>query len=315
VGGLLTNYFGWRSIFLALVPLGIISLLLIAWKMKGEWAESRGDKFDWKGSVIYGLSLLFLMYGFSKLPRVQGFIMVASGITVFITFLLFERKTENPVLRISIITENKVFAYSSLAALIHYAATSAIGFFMSLYLQYLKGIDAGKAGLVMIVQPVTMALLSSFAGRLSDKYNPGVIASSGMALTALAITLMCFISAATPMYIIIILLFMIGLGFAFFSSPNTNAVMSSVEKKHLGLASGIVGTMRMIGQMMSMGISMLLFALFLGKEVINPMNYKDFLSSMKTGLVISALLCIFGVFASLARTPVNNKIKKDEYSF
>jgi len=117
------------------------------------------------------------------------------------------------------------------------------------------------------------------------------------------------------MYIIIILLFMIGLGFAFFSSPNTNAVMSSVEKKHLGLASGIVGTMRMIGQMMSMGISMLLFALFLGKEVINPMNYKDFLSSMKTGLVISALLCIFGVFASLARTPVNNKIKKDEYSF
>jgi EmrB/QacA subfamily drug resistance transporter len=307
LGGMLTRFLGWRSIFLALVPLGIMSLLLIAWKMKGEWAESRGEKFDWKGSFVYGLSLMMLMFGFSKLPDFPGIIMVASGIAVFIIFLLFERKTDNPVLHFSIITGNRVFAFSSLAAFIHYSATSAIGFFMSLYLQYLKGIDPDKAGLVMISQPVTMALFSSLAGRLSDRYNPGVIASAGMALTALAIILMCFINAFTPVSIIVLLLVTIGLGFAFFSSPNTNAIMSSVEKKNLGLASGIVGTMRMTGQMMSMGISMLLFALFLGKEVINPSNYREFLLSMKTGLVISALLCIVGVFASLARTPVNNK--------
>ncbi len=310
LGGLLTHFFGWRSIFLVIVPLGIISLLLIAWKMKGEWADSKGEQFDWKGSVIYGLALLLLMYGFSKLPKAEGFIMIGSGIAVFIIFLLVERKIENPVLRIAIITGNRVFAYSSLAALIHYAATSAIGFFMSLYLQYIKGLDAGKAGLVMIAQPVTMAIFSSFAGRLSDRYNPGVIASSGMALTALAIIMMCFITSLTPMPVIIILLLLIGLGFAFFSSPNTNAVMSSVEKKYLGLASGIVGTMRMTGQMMSMGISMLLFALFIGKEIINPANYKAFLASMKAGFIISALLCILGVFASLARTPVNNKLKQ-----
>jgi len=311
VGGLLTHFIGWRSIFLVLVPLGIISLLLIAWKMKGEWAESKGEKFDWKGSIVYGLSLLLLMYGFSRLPDADGIILIVSGVVIFILFLLTERKVDNPVLRLSIITRNRVFAYSSLAALIHYSATSAIGFFLSLYLQYLKGIDPGQAGLVMIAQPVTMALFSPIAGRLSDKYNPGVIASAGMALTALAIILMCFITAVTPVSVIVMLLTTIGLGFAFFSSPNTNAIMSSVEKKNLGLASGIVGTMRMIGQMMSMGISMLLFALFLGKEVINPSNYKEFLSAMKTGLLIFAMLCILGVFASLARTPVKNKIRKE----
>lgn len=311
IGGLLTRYFGWRSIFMFLVPLGIISLILIARKMKGEWAESRGEKFDWKGSLVYGLSLLLLMFGFSRLPSLSGLLIIASGVVIFIVFLLIERKIENPVLRISLITGNRVFALSSLAALIHYSSTSAIGFFVSLYLQYLKGLDPGKAGLVMIAQPVTMALLSPLAGRLSDKWNPGVIASAGMAVTATGIILMCFITAATPVSSIIALLIMMGSGFAFFSSPNSNAIMSSVERKNLGLASGIVGTMRMTGQMMSMGISMLLFALFIGKEVIKPSNYTAFLASMKTGLVIFAALCILGVFASLARNNSAVNIKKE----
>ena len=308
---LLTRFFGWRSIFLFLVPLGIISLILIARKMKGEWAESRGEKFDWKGSLVYGLSLLLLMFGFSRLPSLYGLLIIAAGIVIFIVFLLIERNLENPVLRISLITGNRVFALSSLAALIHYSSTSAIGFFVSLYLQYLKGLDPGKAGLVMIAQPVTMALLSPLAGRLSDKWNPGVIASAGMAVTATGIILMCFITAATPVSTIIALLIMMGSGFAFFSSPNSNAIMSSVERKNLGLASGIVGTMRMTGQMMSMGISMLLFALFIGKEVINTSNYAAFLASMKTGLVIFAALCILGVFASLARNNSVSNIKKE----
>lgn len=311
IGGLLTRFFGWRSIFLFLVPLGIISLILIARKMKGEWAESRGEKFDWKGSLVYGLSLLLLMFGFSRLPSLYGLLIIAAGIVIFIVFLLIERNLENPVLRISLITGNRVFALSSLAALIHYSSTSAIGFFVSLYLQYLKGLDPGKAGLVMIAQPVTMALLSPLAGRLSDKWNPGVIASAGMAVTATGIILMCFITAATPVSTIIALLIMMGSGFAFFSSPNSNAIMSSVERKNLGLASGIVGTMRMTGQMMSMGISMLLFALFIGKEVINTSNYAAFLASMKTGLVIFAALCILGVFASLARNNSVSNIKKE----
>jgi len=301
LGGLLTRYFGWRSIFMVLVPLGIISLVLISRKMKGEWAESRGEKFDWKGSVIYGISLLLLMYGFSQLPLARGLLLIGMGVIVFIAFLVIEKRMVNPVLRISLITGNRVFALSSLAALIHYSSTSAIGFFVSLYLQYLKGLDPGKAGLIMIAQPITMAILSPLAGRLSDRKNPGVIASAGMGVTATGIILMCFITAETPIYSVIALLILMGSGFAFFSSPNTNAIMSSVERKNLGLASGIVGTMRMTGQMMSMGISMLLFAIFIGKEVINPSNYSAFLASMKTGLVIFATLCILGVFASLAR--------------
>ena len=305
IGGFLTQYLGWRSIFAFLVPFGIVSLFLIKTKIKTEWAEAGGEKFDWKGSLLYGIALFTFMYGFSRLPSSLGWICLISGILTAGIFLAFEKIINNPVFDIRLLLHNRVFAFSGIAALIHYSATSATGFFISLYLQYLKGFDARTAGLIMISQPVAMALLSPIAGRLSDKKNPGVIASIGMGLTASGLILLCFITETTPMYTIIGLLIMMGVGFALFSSPNSNAIMSSVEKRHLGVASGVVGTMRMVGQMLSMGIAMMLIALYLGTQTINPATYPGLISSMRTGFVIFSILSILGIFASLAR---NNKL-------
>ena len=301
IGGLLTQYFGWRSIFVFLVPFGIVSLYLIFKKMKPEWAEAKGEKFDWKGSVIYGISLASFMYGFSKLPSAAGWIFLGSGILFGLVFLLFEKGISNPVFDIKLVLQNRVFAFSGIAALIHYSATSATGFFISLYLQYIKGLDSRTAGLIMISQPVMMALLSSPAGKLSDKYNPGVIASYGMGLTATGLILLCFVNETSPIYLIVILLIIMGIGFALFSSPNSNAIMSSVEKKHLGTASGAVGTMRMVGQMLSMGIAMMLLALYIGQQAIVPETYPGLIAGMRTGFVIFSVLCVLGIFASLAR--------------
>jgi EmrB/QacA subfamily drug resistance transporter len=301
IGGILTQYFGWRSIFAFLVPFGIVSLILINRKIKTEWAESAGEKFDWKGSVIYGIALASFMYGFSKLPSLQGWIFGAFGVIMAGAFLLFEKTLNNPVFDIRLILQNRVFAFSGMAALINYSATSATGFFISLYLQYLKGFDARTAGLIMISQPIAMTLLSPIAGRLSDKKNPGVIASFGMGLTATGLILLCFLRVTTPTYLIVLLLIMMGIGFGLFSSPNSNAIMSSVEKRHLGVASGVVGTMRMVGQMMSMGIAMMLISLYIGKQTINPETYPGLIAAMRTGFLVFSVLSIFGIFASLAR--------------
>jgi MFS family permease len=301
IGGLLTQYYGWRSIFVMTIPVGLVSLYLILKKMKPEWSEARGEAFDWKGSVIYGISLASFMYGFSELPSPPGWIFLAAGFVLGLGFLLFEKSIANPVFDIMLVLKNRVFAFSGIAALIHYSATSATGFFMSLYLQYLKGFDAKTAGLIMISQPVMMALLSSPAGKLSDRYNPGVIASTGMGLTASGLILLCFVNGTTPVWIIIGLLIMMGVGFALFSSPNSNAIMSSVEKKYLGVASGVVGTMRMVGQMLSMGIAMMLISLYMGEKSIVQQTYPDFIAGMRTGFIIFSGLCILGIFASLAR--------------
>lgn len=307
VGGLLTQHFGWRSIFAFLVPFGIASLVLIKTRIKAEWADSKGEKFDLKGSLLYGTALFSLMYGFSKLPSSTGWVCLIAGALMAAVFLIFERRTENPVFDIRLILRNRVFAFSGMAALINYSATSAIGFFMSLYLQYLKGFDARSAGLIMISQPIAMTLLSPVAGKLSDRVNPGIIASIGMGFTAAGLVLLCFVTPSTPVYGIVGLLILMGIGFGLFSSPNSNAIMSSVEKRHLGVASGVVGTMRMIGQMLSMGIAMMLIALFIGKQQINKSTYPGLISAMRTGFVIFSILSVFGIFASLAR---NHKLSK-----
>jgi EmrB/QacA subfamily drug resistance transporter len=301
IGGFLTQYLGWQSIFVFLVPFGIVSLILIRTKIKTEWAESGGERFDWRGTVIYAVSLASLMYGFSKLPSKAGWIVLGAGIVFAIVFLIFEKRINNPVFDIRMMISNRVFAFSGIAALIHYAATSATGFFISLYLQYLKGFDARTAGLIMISQPIMMALLSPVAGKLSDRINPGRIASTGMGMTALGLILLCLINENTPVYFIVLLLLLMGTGFGLFSSPNSNAIMSSVEKRHLGIASGVVGTMRLIGQTMSMGIAMMLLAIFMGSQKISPETYKGLMQSIKTGFMIFSLLCIAGIFASLAR--------------
>ncbi len=310
IGGILTQYLGWRSIFAFLVPFGIVTLILIKRKIKTEWADATGDRFDWKGSVIYGAALFSFMFGFSRLPSNTGLIFISTGIIMALVFYFAEKNTLNPVFDINLILHNRVFAFSSMAALINYSATSATGFFISLYLQYLKGLDARTAGLIMISQPVAMTLLSPLAGRLSDKKNPGVIASSGMGLTAAGLILLCFITETTPDYLIVLLLLLMGIGFGLFSSPNSNAIMSSVEKRNLGVASGVVGTMRMVGQMMSMGIAMMLIALYIGKQKITAEIYPGFMKAMRTGFVIFSVLSVIGIFASLAR---NRKLRNEEH--
>lgn len=301
LGGLLTQYFGWRSIFAFLVPFGIIALILIQRRIKTEWAEATGEKFDWKGSLVYGIALALFMYGFSKLPASVGWICILSALFMAAIFLFLENRTSNPVFDVRLILKNRVFAFSGIAALINYSATSAIGFFISLYLQYLKGMDARTAGLIMISQPLAMTLLSPVAGRLSDRINPGYIASVGMGITASGLILLCFITESTPDYVVALLLLLMGIGFGLFSSPNSNAIMSSVEKRFLGVASGVVGTMRMVGQMMSMGIAMMLISLYIGKQSINPATYPGLISAMRMGFVIFSVLSVFGIFASLAR--------------
>ncbi|MFX0207129.1 MAG: MFS transporter [Candidatus Hodarchaeota archaeon] len=304
LGGFLTQHFGWRSIFLTSVPLGLVIMVFIFWKLKGEWAEAKGEKFDLGGSIIYGLMLIGIMYGFSLLPAMLGLWILLGGVVGLFAFIIWEMRVESPVLEITLFRTNRVFSFSNLAALINYSATFAISFLLSLYLQYIKGLSPQNAGLILIVQPVIQATFSPFAGRLSDRIEPQRVASLGMALIVVGLTLFTQLNETTTLEFLIIGLILLGLGFALFASPNTNAVMSSVEKRFYGVASGTLGTMRLTGQMLSMGIAMLLFAIYLGRVQITPEFYPLFLRSVHTAFIIFATLCFGGIFASLARGKV-----------
>ena len=304
IGGFVTGSLGWRYVFLLNVPLGIAALALTFWKLKGEWAGARGERFDLSGSVVYSLSITALIYGLSRLPAWPGAVLVGLGLMGGVAFIWWESRIEHPVLEVGLFRHNTVFAFSNLAALINYSATFAVSFLLSLYLQYAKGYSPELAGLVLVSQPAVMTILSPLAGRLSDRVEPIYVASTGMIFTTLGLFLFIFLGGGTSLRMIIPNLMILGLGFALFSSPNTNAIMGSVEKRFYGVAAGTLGTMRTVGQIVSMGIAMLIFAIYIGGTQIVPETYPNFLSSLHTAFIVFSVLCFLGIFASAARGKV-----------
>jgi EmrB/QacA subfamily drug resistance transporter len=301
LGGFLTQYLGWRSVFYINLPLGLITLVAALWKLKGEWAEARGEKFDFIGSILYGLSLIALVLGFSELPDMTGVWLIVAGTVGIFAFIQWEMRAKSPVLNLTLFRNNTVFSLSNLAALINYMATNAIVFLLSLYLQYIEGFTPQRAGLILIAQPVVMAALSPVAGRLSDRIEPRVLASLGMAVTTAGLVMLIFLNQDRGIGFILLSLGILGLGFALFSSPNSNAIMGSVDRKFYGVASGTLGTMRITGQMFSLGIATLLFAIYIGRVQIIPEYYPQFVESTHIAFIIFAALCFGGIFASLAR--------------
>ena len=301
LGGFLTGIFGWRSIFLVNVPLGLLALAMIMLYLEGEWADCKGERFDLGGAIQYGLTLTCVMYGFSLLPDREGFILLVAGTVMLLVFIAREYRISYPLWNVRLFSGNRVFLFSNLAALINYGATFAVTFFLSLYFQYTMGFSPEHAGMILVVQPVVMACCSPLAGRLSDRIAPGTIASAGMALSALALILLTFTGSDTPLIAFIGILVIFGIGLGIFSSPNTNAVMSSVERCNYGVASGTLGTMRLAGQMLSMGIAMMMLAVFIGNVQISPDLYPAFITAMKASMAIFAAMCIAGIFFSLVR--------------
>lgn len=305
LGGLITQSLGWRFIFFLTLILSAALILMLFLKFKSEWIEAKGEKFDLKGAVLYGIVITATMYGFSLLPHIPGVLLTVAGIIGFFFFAGYELKIPNPVVNLNLFAVNKAYAFSNLAALINYCATFAVSFLLSFYLQYIKALSPRDAGTILIVQPIVQALFSPLAGKLSDRIEPAVVSSIGMAITTAGLIILIFLSEQTGILFVIISLIFLGFGFALFSSPNANAIMSSVDKKYLGVAASTQSTMRLTGQMFSMGIVMIIFSVFIGSAVITPQSHSALLQSIQIAFAVFSLLCFGGIFASLLRGKIH----------
>lgn len=300
-GGFLTDYFGWRSIFLIMLPLGLIAIFLTINSLKGEWRGEPGQRLDVGGCLLYAVAILAMVYGATRLPSSLGIILLLSGLLLIFLFIRHQLSARFPVFDMQLFVANKTFAYSSLAALLNYSATFAVTFLLSLYLQYLKGMSPQAAGSVLMAQPIMMAMLSPLAGRLSDRIEPRLLATTGMVITVVGVLFFATLQPDTKTYLIVANLILLGIGFALFSSPNMNAIMGAVEKRYYGLAAGAVATMRLLGQMLSMAMATVVLSLIIGPQAITPDNYELFLRSMHMIFLISAILCLSGVYFSWFR--------------
>lgn len=302
VGGFLTSNLGWRSIFWILGPLSLITAFFsfrYLWRHQGQ---SRGEKIDARGALVYGASIALFMIGASKGGSIWGMATMIAGLAGFFLFCRLEMRTPMPLLDIGMLRGNRYFLFSLLAAMGNYASTFGMIFFTSLYLQYVSGLSPRLAGVVLLIQPFLQMLLAPRFGRLADRMDPARLTNIGViVITAILILMAATTSMTTPVWWIATELFFIGIGYGIFVVPNTVAIMGSVEKRQYGVASSLVGTVRTLGMMISMTCATLMLSLFMGEESVSPQTLPTFLLTMRVSLVIFAVFAVSGLVSSFAR--------------
>jgi EmrB/QacA subfamily drug resistance transporter len=305
LGGLLTYYAGWRSIFLVVIPVALSAIGLILLRVRGECELSRSREADLPGMVLYSLSVLLLMAGFTALPRAAGAAAIGGGAGCLALFVLRETRAESPLLDLRLFTGNRTFALANLAALLFNISTFAVIFLLSLYLQDIRGFDARLSGTVLLTTVVFMALLSPYTGRLSDRTAPRLVIGAGVILSSLGLILFTFLAGDTPVSLIIIALAVMGAGFAFFQPPLLRTVVSSVAREQYGLASGMVETMRLAGMTISIAITTIAFSFTLGSTHVTPEVSREFLGTTRLvfWIFLGFSLAALAVVLSLGKRP------------
>lgn len=298
LGGLLIQYLGWRSIYLFNVPIGIILLFILFWKLKMEWAEAKGESFDYRGAVIYSLSLVAVLYGFSSLLEDLGKVFLVVGLLGIVGFFLLERRTESPILKLEIFKSRRS-SFTALSMLSLNIAISALATLLSLYFQSLRGLEPQYTALILASQPLMVAVLSPVIGRAADRTENRLLPVGGMILVTVGLLILAFLTPETSLVIPVVALLMVGVGQAMFSSPTTRIYMGSVDSKIYGMASSALSTMIYMGQTLSLALMLFIFAIYLGQVQINPSNYTLFLDSQQVAFLVFALISGLGVVFSV----------------
>ncbi|MDY9919108.1 drug resistance transporter [Proteiniphilum saccharofermentans] len=308
IGGFITLHIGWRSLFLIAALFGLLTILISYLFLKSEKHKSVPAKGrDKIGTLLFMTGLAALVYGSSLIPSAVGWGLMSGAVILLLLFWRYESRITSPMLDTKLFSHNRLFTYSSLSALINYTSTFAIVFFLSLYLQKVQGLSPRDAGAVIVAQPAMMALFSPIVGRLSDKIQPRYFATTGMAMCTTGLGMLAFLGPATAIWIIVTILIWVGLGFALFSSPNMNTIMSSVERRQYGQASGLASSMRVFGQIISMSIVTLIFSLLFGSRSIEEVPNPVFLQAMRWGFIIFTLIGLPGIYFSFNRGNLKRK--------
>ena len=296
--GFLVQNFGWRSMFYFVSPFLIVSILLLMFKMPGEWKSYEESKIDYIGYILYGAGILLFIYGFTNLMNVYGQICIITGLILLTVFGYLEIKTESPAFNMKLFKNTK-FTSSNIAALCSYLAIAAITTILNYHFQYVRGWNAQMSGLMLIITPIIMAVMAPNAGKLSDRIHPQKLAAIGMSIATVTLIILVFLDSSTPLYLIVVAMILQGIGMGMFTTPNTNAIMSSVPPNEAPNASAAQSAMRTIGQTLSLGLLTLVFAWFMGSLKLSSKYSALIVHSSQLICIICTIICIIAVFASL----------------
>ena len=302
LSGILGTALGWQFLFFSVVPIGVIAWLLMYCNVRRDWKDAPDDPFDWRGSLFYTMAISSLSIGaIWLLDGAWAGVLFVFGLLFLGMFLWSERHSAHPILDIAFLVRNRPFALSTLASFINYSSIFGVTFYFSLYLQGVHGLTLLQTGLLLSAQPAIQVFVSPFGGRMADRHGADVIATIGIAVCGVGLLMASSLDGDSTLWVVTAVQLVIGSGIALFASPNTSAIMTSVDEAHRGQASGLVGTARTLGTLSSMVIISLTMNAYLGDESLGPSNVPDFLSAMHVNFALFGVLNLLGIFCSIGR--------------
>ena len=314
LGGILNTQFGWRSVFFCTATVSALSLSAATFgigrekrndlmQRKSETGQAYGKSgHDIAGSLLFAAAIISFMYGLSGIGhRTSAIPLLLAGAGAFILFLRNEKKREDAVLSLRLFQNNPSFLCSNLAAMISYGANFSVTYLLALYLQIVQDYTAQTAGFFMLCQTAVMALLAPWMGKLSDKHSPQLLSAAGMAISAGSLGSFFFLTPDSALWPVLLGLTLCGIGFSFFSTPNTKAVMSAVKETDYGTASSVLATMRSMGNTGCMALITAAFGIYLGNTAFADTDPQLFLKAMRTVFLADVIFCILGIFMAKGR--------------
>lgn len=244
---------------------------------------------------------LKFVYGISGLPDGTSLFTLIISILYMALFIWHQSRVKHPLISMRLFTENKVFPFSLAASSLMYSAMYPLGFILSIFLQFAKGLSPSDAGTILLLQAITMAIIGPIAGRVSDRFEARVISTLGCCVCLIAFTIVMAVDETTPSWVIGVCLVCIGLGFGFFSTPNNSAAMGAVNESELGTASAAVNLSRTVGNLIGMSLMMLTIHTIIGPVQFTPELNKELVETLHIWMKVAAVFAVLAGVMSLAR--------------
>jgi EmrB/QacA subfamily drug resistance transporter len=310
LSGVMITYFGWRSIFLLNVPVGIFGTVWGYLRLKEISVKPLGQKFDYAGSILYciGLATILLALTIGDPLSGRNIAILAGGLVFFVAVILVELRQKYPTLDLTLF-KIRQFATGNLVNFLNGLAFACGPFLRSLYLQLVLGYSALKTGILLIPMEIVILLLSPISGRLSDKYGSRALSSIGLIFNAAALIWFSTLNERSSYSTVLISLLLFGIGIALLVSPITSSIMGSVTPEKRGVANGISMTVNQTAGVLSVPFSLLLMTLVMpyGKlsqivsssQLINSNEVPIFLKAINHACLILGIIILFAIIPSL----------------
>lgn len=304
LGGLLVEHFGWRSIFYINLPIGIAGTWWAARVLPPPPSRIQRAAFDIPGAVTLFVALFSMLLALSQgeawgwgSPATVG--LLAAGAAGLAGFVALERRVAAPMVDLGLFRD-RVFVLANVSSLANYLAQSCVTFLLPFFLQYALGIAPDRAGLVMLGFPFAVLFVAPAAGYLSDRFGSRWLAVVGMAVVTAGVYSMSRLGPHSSGAEVFWRLAVIGLGSGLFQTPNNSTIMGSVPRSRLGIAGGMLASMRYIGMVLGIAVSGAVFAAKAGERPDVAAASDLFLAGMHSAMVVGAAVALAGALTSLA---------------